>query len=125
MNYQQHLNFLNIMNKFIKWIKEWFTGLFMKGKVIQEKEKSEQEVVQEKKGIKFPTAKEATEQTYEGIDDEVRRKYVRDQIKIGIEIKKFCICLNPLYVTPTILKELEEAGYTIYPLQELEPVIIL
>lgn len=37
------------MNKFIKWIKEWFTGLFMKEKVIQEKEKSEQEVIQEKK----------------------------------------------------------------------------
>ena len=80
------------MNKFIKWIKEWFTGLFMEEKVVQEKEESEQKVVQEKKEIKFPTAKEATEQTYEGIDDKVRRKYIKDQIQIGIKIKKFCIC---------------------------------
>ena len=101
------------MNKIIRQIKEWFKNFSREKEV--EKEESEQKVVQEKKEIKFPTAKEATEQTYEGIDDKVRRKYIKDQIQIGIKIKKFCICLNPLYVTPAILKELEEAGYTIYP----------
>lgn len=103
------------MNKFIKWIKEWFTGLFMKEKIIQEKEKSEQEVIQEEKKIKFPTAKEATDQTYDGITEKERREYIKKQIQIGIEGKGFCICLRSVYVTPAILKELEEAGYTIYP----------
>ena len=103
------------MNKFIKWIKEWFTGLFMEEKVVREKEESEQEVIQEEEEIKFPTAKEATNQTYDGITERERRKYIKKQIQTGIELKGFCICLKSVYVTPDILKELEEAGYTIYP----------
>lgn len=101
--------------KIIKQIKKWFTGLSMEEKVVQEKEKSEQKVAQEEKKIKFPTAKEATDQTYDGITEKERREYIKKQIQIGIEGKGFCICLRSVYVTPAILKELEEAGYTIYP----------